>query len=1236
MLEAVPVAFRSIDQKPGLQIWTIEKMKMVPIPSQAYGNFFEGDCYIVLCGRQSSSQLSFDVHYWIGSQSSQDEQGATAILVTQLDNYLGGSPIQYREVQDCESVKFKSYFKNGIVFNVGDIFLLDMGKVIVQWNGPESNHPERLKDIRDRERGGRAQIGVVDGDNEAASPELMKIMTAVLGQRTGSLKPATPDNRPDLYQKSNVRLYHVSDSSGNLVIQEIATQPLTQDLLSSDDCYIVDQGGVKIFVWKGKNATTQERQAGLGRAEGFIKAKNYPSTTNVEIMNEDAESSMFKQLFKTWTEKGLTQGLGKTHAGLQASQDEITASAYQAVNLDNKYNGEPVQVRVTMTKEPRHFLAIFKGKLIIYQGGTGRGGKAAQDPAYRLFQVRGTDEYNTKASEVPARASSLNTNDVFVLRADHVCYLWCGKGCSGDERERAKSVADIVSKRDKQTILEGQEPTDFWVALGGKAPYCSDKRFQEEKPQRVPRLFECSNQTGRFMMTEVFDFAQEDLDEEDVMLLDTWEEIFLWIGKAANNVEKKESLTSAAEYLKTHPAQRDPGTPVTTVTQGHEPLTFTGWFSAWDPHKWSDSRSYEDIKNSLGEASAISQITVDLNKTDLNKEKGGASKSPASGYRAPGGPSTPLDTATKNKPHSVSTDKIDGRSPAAPNGRTTGYDPELLINKTAEELPEGVDPSRKEIFAGFQPRSRGAPCLLVFNPGPGEPRVCWFSTPVPGSPVSAGFQPRSRGAPCLLVFNPGPGEPRVCWFSTPVPGSPVSAGFQPRSRGAPCLLVFNPGPGEPRVCWFSTPVPGSPVSAGFQPRSRGAPCLLVFNPGPGEPRVCWFSTPVPGSPVSAGFQPRSRGAPCLLVFNPGPGEPRVCWFSTPVPGSPVSAGFQPRSRGAPCLLVFNPGPGEPRVCWFSTPVPGSPVSAGFQPRSRGAPCLLVFNPGPGEPRVCWFSTPVPGSPVSAGFQPRSRGAPCLLVFNPGPGEPRVCWFSTPVPGSPVSAGFQPRSRGAPCLLVFNPGPGEPRVCWFSTPVPGSPVSAGFQPRSRGAPCLLVFNPGPGEPRVCWFSTPVPGSPVSAGFQPRSRGAPCLLVFNPGPGEPRVCWFSTPVPGSPVSAGFQPRSRGAPCLLVFNPGPGEPRVCWFSTPVPGSPVSAGFQPRSRGAPCLLVFNPGPGEPRVCWFSTPVPGSPVSAGFQPRSRGAPCLLVFNPGPGEPRVCWFSTPGPGSPVSAGFHSS
>lgn len=32
-------------------------------------------------------------------------------------------------------------------FNNGDIFLLDMGKAIVQWNGPQSNRREKLKVI---------------------------------------------------------------------------------------------------------------------------------------------------------------------------------------------------------------------------------------------------------------------------------------------------------------------------------------------------------------------------------------------------------------------------------------------------------------------------------------------------------------------------------------------------------------------------------------------------------------------------------------------------------------------------------------------------------------------------------------------------------------------------------------------------------------------------------------------------------------------------------------------------------------------------------------------------------------------------------------------------------------------------------------------------------------------------------------------------------------------------------
>uniref|UniRef100_A0A669BKS1 Villin like n=1 Tax=Oreochromis niloticus TaxID=8128 RepID=A0A669BKS1_ORENI len=735
-------AFKNVRRKPGLQIWTINKMQMDPVPPQAFGNFFEGDCYIM--SENKGSRQSADIHYWVGRTSSQDEQGAAAIYVTQLDEYLGGSPVQYREVQGYESPRFRSYFKNGLIykkggvasgfnhvetnaynvlrllhvkgrkdvtatevevswssFNKGDIFLLDIGKAIVQWNGPQSNRREKLKavllaqDIRDRERGGRAQIGVVEGGDERSSPELMKVLTTVLGPKPSQLKEATSDDVPDSAQKNSVRLYHVYDNSGNLVIQEVAKQPLTQDLLKTSDCFILDNKGSSVMVWKGKKASKEERQGAMNRALSYIKAKKYPASTTVEVMAEGAESAIFKHLFKSWTDKDQTQGLGTTHnvgkiakvdngkfdvmelharpelaaqyrmvddasgdvkvwrienlepaevdpksygqfyggdcylvlysykragqqqyilyiwQGRHATSDEIAASAFQAVSIDQKYNGAPVQVRVVMGKEPRHFLAIFKGKLIIFEGGTGRPGVVNPAKDARLFQVRGTNELNTKATEVVARAASLSSNDVFLLKTDNISYLWYGKGCNGDEREMGKVISDVLSRHEKRVVMEGQEPAEFWIALGGKGSYASDRStLQQEEPLHSPRLFECSNQTGRFKITEVDDFAQCDLDEDDVMLLDTWEELFLWIGNSSYEYETKEALNSARDYLRTHPAGRDPDTPIIFVKQGYEPPTFTGWFNAWDPHKWSGGNSYEEMKNKLSDSSSISQITL--------------------------------------------------------------------------------------------------------------------------------------------------------------------------------------------------------------------------------------------------------------------------------------------------------------------------------------------------------------------------------------------------------------------------------------------------------------------------------------------------------------------------------------------------------------------------------------------------------------------------------------------------
>ena len=52
-----------------------------------------------------------------------------------------------------------------------------------------------------------------------------------------------------------------------------------------------------------------------------------------------------------------------------------------------------------------------------------------------------------------------------------------------------------------------------------------DYRLQQTVSDHQPRLFECSNKTGRFIVTEVTQFTQDDLNEDDVMLLDTWDQV---------------------------------------------------------------------------------------------------------------------------------------------------------------------------------------------------------------------------------------------------------------------------------------------------------------------------------------------------------------------------------------------------------------------------------------------------------------------------------------------------------------------------------------------------------------------------------------------------------------------------------------------------------------------------------------------------------------------------------------
>ncbi|XP_039279258.1 villin-1 isoform X2 [Nilaparvata lugens] len=293
--------------------------------------------------------------------------------------------------------------------------------------------------------------------------------------------------------------------------------------------------------------------------------------------------------------------------GLHSSVTEQTALALHTVAEDEKLAGVATQVRVVQGKEPPHFLAIFKGRMI-----TLLGDHSDTFPAKYLLQVQGNRMHNARAVQVPFRMSSLNSNDVFVMVNGSSCYIWCGKGSTGDEREMAKSVALKISGPEFVVVYEGQEKEDFWSTIGNKEPYANDKRLAEPSNPVPARLFHCSNASGSFKVEEVLNFHQIDLVPEDVMLLDAWNSIFIWVGYKSNKEERTGAIQLAFDYLRTDPNGRDEKTPIIQLKQGHEPPNFTGFFGSWDSELWKSDKTFEEVRQELEGQKPVLQVELKM------------------------------------------------------------------------------------------------------------------------------------------------------------------------------------------------------------------------------------------------------------------------------------------------------------------------------------------------------------------------------------------------------------------------------------------------------------------------------------------------------------------------------------------------------------------------------------------------------------------------------------------------
>jgi len=316
-------AWQGCGQEVGQQIWRIVKFKVTDWPKDQYGEFYSGDSYIILNTYKEEEEIKYDVHFWIGKYSTQDE-------TVELDTFLDDKPIQHREVQGHESGLFKTYFETLTLLKggadtgfrrvlpeayqprmihvrknddkrmtcqevpmkkgnlkSGDVFIIDNGTMVYQYNGSECTHDEKFHAASEiaKFKANRKGVTVTTLSESSTSPNHPAMMLLKDGESK------TKD-----VVKGERKMFVVSDEDGSLDMDEIAADDaISKDLLKPENVYVINTG-CHCFCWIGSGASVDERRNGLSYASNYLNGTETPWLP-LSVMAEGQENECFKNAF---------------------------------------------------------------------------------------------------------------------------------------------------------------------------------------------------------------------------------------------------------------------------------------------------------------------------------------------------------------------------------------------------------------------------------------------------------------------------------------------------------------------------------------------------------------------------------------------------------------------------------------------------------------------------------------------------------------------------------------------------------------------------------------------------------------------------------------------------------------------------------------------------------------------------------------------------------------------------
>lgn len=193
-------------------------------------------------------------------------------------------------------------------FNEGDVFVLDMGLKILQWQGKGAGMGEKARAGQlcraiDDERKGKPKLETYmqNGKDVAEFWANFKDLDPTFSTWPKGIPTVGPDDGKDMeWEKSSEqRLFRLSDSTGDLKCTEVTPAvkgKYKKDMLKSEDVFIFDAGN-EVFVWVGAGASAQEKREAMKSAADYMKQNSRPAALPITKILEGADNNAFNSYF---------------------------------------------------------------------------------------------------------------------------------------------------------------------------------------------------------------------------------------------------------------------------------------------------------------------------------------------------------------------------------------------------------------------------------------------------------------------------------------------------------------------------------------------------------------------------------------------------------------------------------------------------------------------------------------------------------------------------------------------------------------------------------------------------------------------------------------------------------------------------------------------------------------------------------------------------------------------------